>query len=81
LLILAVIVLGEEERLIVFPISPGWIATTMGSQAAVWAGMSADHPPDDLEESCVGMMKVIDEATKENGSGKFYDQKGGIVPW
>jgi norsolorinic acid ketoreductase len=71
----------EEDKLIVFPIHPGWIATNMGSQAAIWAGMGRDDPPDDLNESCAGMMKVIDAATKEDGSGKFYDFKGGILPW
>ena len=71
----------EEERLVVLPIAPGWIATDMGSRAAVFAGMEASDPPVKLEESIKGLLGVFDKATKEDYSGKFWDQNHEQVPW
>ena len=71
----------EEEKLVVVPVQPGWIATDMGSRAAVWAGMKASDPPIALEDSIEGLMNVFDTATKEEHSGRFFDQKGQALPW
>ena len=71
----------EEDRLVVVPVQPGWIATDMGSRAAVWAGMKPSDPPIALEDSIAGLMNVFDHATKEEYSGTFRNQKNEIVPW
>ena len=65
----------EEEKLVVVPVQPGWIATDMGSRAAVWAGMNASDPPVDLDDAVKGLTKLFDVATKAEHSGKFFDQK------
>ena len=71
----------EEERLVILPIQPGWIATDMGSRAAVFAGMDSADPPVKLEDSVKGMLRVFDNATKEQHSGRFWDYQNALVPW
>lgn len=71
----------EEDRLIIIPVQPGWIATDMGSRAAVYAGMKASDPPVALEDSVAGLLKLFDRATKEEHSGRFWNQKGEEIPW
>ena len=71
----------EEDKIAVVPVQPGWIATDMGSRAAVWAGMNASDPPVKMEESVSGLMHLFDHATKEEHSGKFWNQNGEMLPW
>lgn len=49
---------------------PGWVRTSMGGPEA----------PVDVEDSVVGMMKVIDGLTREMNGG-FYDWEGQELPW
>jgi NAD(P)-dependent dehydrogenase (short-subunit alcohol dehydrogenase family) len=51
-------------------VSPGWVKTDMGTDAA----------PLTTEQSVSGMMKLIDGLNK-NDNGKFYDHNGSEVPW
>jgi len=65
----------EHDDLIVQAINPGWVPTDMGLEGAKRAGM--DDTPNRLEQTIPGMLKVIDEATKEETSGKMYEWSGG----
>ncbi|KAK5727370.1 hypothetical protein LTR15_003265 [Elasticomyces elasticus] len=71
----------EEERLVVIPVQPGWVQTTMGERAASIVGMEAKDVPVTLETSVGGLMKIFDAATKKEHSGKFWDQNFETVPW
>ena len=51
-------------------IHPGWVKTDMGGPNAMIS----------IQESCVGLTRVILEATKSS-SGKFIDFKGNDLPW
>jgi len=65
-------VAGEvgKEGMASVVISPGWVKTDMGSDAA----------PLSPEESVRGIIRVIDGLGAED-NGKFYDHKGGEVAW
>lgn len=71
----------EEDRLVVIPIQPGWVQTAMGARAAEVSGVPASDIPVTIEASVKGVVKIIDNATKEDHSGKFWDQEGNEVPW
>ena len=71
----------EESKIVVVPMQPGWIATDMGSRAAVWAGMSPNDPPVQMDDAVHGMMGVFDAANKEKYSGKFWNQEHKQLPW
>jgi NAD(P)-dependent dehydrogenase (short-subunit alcohol dehydrogenase family) len=51
-------------------IHPGWVKTSMGGPEA----------PLSVEESCEGMMRVIDGLTPTD-NGKFLDHTGAELPW
>jgi norsolorinic acid ketoreductase len=53
----------------------------MGNHAAELAGMSSADVPVTLEDSVKGVVSVIDNATKEEHSGRFWDQNGVQMPW
>jgi norsolorinic acid ketoreductase len=59
----------ENEHLIAFPISPGWVQTDMGNAGAQSAGM--EKAPNTLEESVTGILKKIDGAERSTHSGTF----------
>ena len=71
----------EEDKIVVVPVQPGWIATDMGSRAAVWAGMNPNDPPVKMEDAVSGLMTVFDSANKEEYSGKFWNQNNEILAW
>lgn len=71
----------EEKSMIVVPVQPGWVQTAMGEKAASLVGMSPSEVPVTLEASVAGLMNVFDSATKEEHSGKFWDQNGNQMPW
>lgn len=71
----------EEEKIVVVPVQPGWIATDMGSRAAVMAGMNPNDPPVKMEDSIAGLLNVFDHANKEEYSGRFWNQKNEILAW
>ncbi|KAF1987062.1 hypothetical protein K402DRAFT_303024, partial [Aulographum hederae CBS 113979] len=53
----------EVPELTAFPIDPGWVQTEMGNRGANDFGVESALAP--VSESCAGMVKVIDAATKE----------------
>nr|XP_019010248.1 uncharacterized protein I206_04716 [Kwoniella pini CBS 10737]OCF49029.1 hypothetical protein I206_04716 [Kwoniella pini CBS 10737] len=61
----------EHPDLIIFPICPGWVATGMGNLTAQHRGW--DKAPVTVEQSASGLIKVIDEATRETHSGKPWN--------
>lgn len=65
----------ENEKLIAFPLSPGWVQTDMGNAGAHASGMS--EAPVTLKESVDGILDKIDNATREETSGTFqsFDDK------
>ena len=70
---------AEEEFLTAFVADPGFPNTDMGSRAAGLLGLP--RAPDDPDESCDGMVRVIEEATKTTHGGKFMHYKGEVLPW
>jgi len=70
----------EHPNIIAFPISPGWVQTEMGNAGAKVAGM--DQAPLTLEQSVTGIMKLLDDSTRDTHSGKFWDaEKNNEIPW
>ncbi|KAJ7644579.1 hypothetical protein FB45DRAFT_987934 [Roridomyces roridus] len=72
---------AENPTLVVFAISPGWVATDMGNPGAAAAGLS--EAPISVAESVEGVLSRIDGATKEKSSGRFWNFKPtfGGMPW
>lgn len=70
---------AEEESITTFVADPGWTNTDMGIYSAGLAGLP--RAPDEPDDSCDGIMRVIDMATKETHGGKFVHYKGDIFPW
>lgn len=60
----------EQDGIIVCPVHPGWVQTSMG-------GQHADISP---EESASGLVKLIESLTKEQ-SGRFWTWDGQEHPW
>ncbi|CAF4081959.1 unnamed protein product [Adineta steineri] len=69
----------EKDGLIAFPIHPGLVQTDMGNPFAKTIGL--DEAPVTIENSVQGQLKVIDEATREKTSGRFWDFQGKELPW
>ncbi|KAK4082708.1 uncharacterized protein Triagg1_1598 [Trichoderma aggressivum f. europaeum] len=68
---------NKDRGLITIALHPGWVQTRAGQFVADQWGF-ASGPPDTIETSVDGMLKVIDEASEET-SGKFITQKGQIL--
>nr|POE47429.1 norsolorinic acid ketoreductase [Quercus suber] len=56
----------EEPKLITLPLDPGWVQTDLGNFGAVALGY--EKAETSIEDSVEGMMKIIDDATKETHS-------------
>ncbi|KAI1392522.1 NAD(P)-binding protein [Hypoxylon trugodes] len=70
---------GEEDWLLAMIADPGWVQTDMGNSSARMLGLQ--EAPDRLDESCDGIVKVIDEAKKEIHGGKMWSYHGNEQPW
>ncbi|KAM0714488.1 hypothetical protein Q7P37_010275 [Cladosporium fusiforme] len=70
----------EGDGLIAVALHPGWVQTRAGDIAATSWNYAA-RPPDTVEKSVEGMLKMIDTATRESVSGKFITQTGEEIPW
>ncbi|KAJ7119240.1 aflatoxin biosynthesis ketoreductase nor-1 [Mycena crocata] len=64
---------SEHPTLIVFAISPGWVATDLGNRGARASGLPG--APVTVEDSVEGIMSRIDGATVEKSSGRFWNYK------
>ncbi|KAK8075336.1 hypothetical protein PG997_009999 [Apiospora hydei] len=71
--------MNAEEPITAFVTDPGFPNTDMGSRAAGLLGLP--RAPDDPDESCDGIVRAIEEATKETHGGKFIHYRGEVLPW
>ncbi|KAI5476212.1 short-chain dehydrogenase/reductase SDR family protein [Pseudohyphozyma bogoriensis] len=69
---------NEHKDLIILATQPGLIPTDMGINGAKSLGI--DECPDSIEEGVVGILKVIDEAKRED-KVIFKSYTGEIIPW
>ncbi|KIW13107.1 hypothetical protein PV08_08294 [Exophiala spinifera] len=69
----------ENEFLVAFPMHPGWVQTEMGNESARSFGLT--EAPTTIEGSITGLMKLIDESTRESHSGKFASYDGTFIPY
>jgi len=69
----------EHEKLIAFPIHPGWVQTDLGNEGAQFAGLK--EAPVQLEDSIRGIVDKIDNATREKTSGTFQVFDGSKSAW
>ncbi len=70
---------AEEEKLTAFVISPGWVKTELGNTGARYFGLA--EAAVEIEDSCKGMVKLIDVATKETHGGKHWLYEGEQLGW
>ncbi|KAI4522624.1 NAD(P)-binding protein [Schizophyllum commune Loenen D] len=72
----------DFENIVTFPISPGAVDTDMGALAVEKEPWLKAIPMSSAEEASRGVLKQIDEATREKGSGQFLNFDGQTVfPW
>ncbi|RSH92077.1 hypothetical protein EHS25_008489 [Saitozyma podzolica] len=69
----------ENPDLVIFSMSPGWVQTEMGDRGARNAGL--EHAPTTVDESVSGMIKVIEEATRDKWSGLHARYNGTQSKW
>jgi len=69
----------EHEDLIAFALDPGFVQTDMGNTGARSVGMEKAVTP--IDDCIAGMVKLIDESTREKTGGKFPIWEGGEFPW
>jgi norsolorinic acid ketoreductase len=56
-----------------------WVQTDMGNTGAQSLGL--EKAEIEVEVSVAGLIKVIDSATRENASGKFWNYDGTTKPF
>ncbi|PVH96639.1 NAD(P)-binding protein [Periconia macrospinosa] len=71
---------AENDWLNCFTIDPGHVSTDLGDAAAVAVGIG-EHAPTSVQESCDGMMNILDKATKKEYGGKLAVFTGGFHEW
>ncbi|KAI2611820.1 NAD(P)-binding protein [Hypoxylon sp. NC1633] len=69
----------EEDWLTAVVVHPGWVRTEMGNNAAQGWGLQGALV--EIDDSCDGMVKLIDVATKQSHGGKLWDYQGEEQPW
>ncbi|KAL9121694.1 MAG: hypothetical protein Q9187_001745 [Circinaria calcarea] len=69
----------EEEKLAAFVVSPGWVQTDLGNAGAQYFGMK--EAATTLEDSCDGMVSLIEKATKATHGGRMWGHKGEALTW
>lgn len=70
----------EKDNLVVLALHPGWVKTRAGQFVADEWGFQGG-PPVSVEDSVMGMLEVIDGATRETMSGQLVTQTGQVLPW
>lgn len=70
----------QVPQLVSVAVHPGFVQTGMGNAASEQWGLAAG-PPDTVEDSVAGLLKVMDEATRETTSGTFITQTGVALGW
>ncbi|KAB2572375.1 putative sterigmatocystin biosynthesis ketoreductase stcE [Lasiodiplodia theobromae] len=69
----------EHPELIALPIDPGWPRSEMGNFAANHFGIAEAEIT--VEDSVAGILKIVDNATREKTSGKLMVWDGTECPW
>ncbi|CAG8957314.1 hypothetical protein HYFRA_00010737 [Hymenoscyphus fraxineus] len=69
----------ENKELLAFVISPGWVQTEMGNQGA--ASMGMEEAPVSVQQSVEGVLKKLDNATRENTGGRFLSFDDELYSW
>ncbi|WWD17809.1 hypothetical protein CI109_102251 [Kwoniella shandongensis] len=69
----------ENESIVTFSLSPGWVQTDMGDRGARSVGM--DKAPTTVKESVEGIVKVIDDSTREKYAGLHMRYNGTQSKW
>ncbi|KAH7144180.1 hypothetical protein B0J13DRAFT_40732 [Dactylonectria estremocensis] len=69
----------ENPHLIAFPINPGWLQTDLGNHAAQSSGLS--EAPVAVEDGVNGILNVVDKATREKTSGRFWSWDEQELQW
>lgn len=69
----------ENEWLVAFVISPGWVQTDMGNAGAKASGM--DAAPGTTEQSVKGIVGKIDGADRASASGQFLSFDNEKLKW
>ncbi|KAG8629745.1 hypothetical protein KVT40_001364 [Elsinoe batatas] len=69
----------ENEGLVAFVISPGWVQTDMGNAGAKASGMV--EAPTTVEESVSGILKKVEGATREGEGGRFLSFDEARIEW
>lgn len=59
-----------HPEIIAFPLDPGWVRTEMGNAGAKRLGLY--EAEDSIEDSVKGMVQIIDGATRDGTSGRFW---------
>lgn len=70
----------EADKLVSVALHPGWVQTRMGIFSATEWNYAAG-PPQTLDDSVQGILKIIDGATRETFSGKFVSFTGEEILW
>jgi hypothetical protein len=65
---------AEEEKIASIVIDPGWTQTEMGNAGAVAFGKK--EAPVTVEDSCNGMVKLLDGVSKESHGGRLWRYTG-----
>ncbi|KAI5890002.1 NAD(P)-binding protein [Schizophyllum commune H4-8] len=71
----------ENEDFVIFPICPGAVDTDMFRYAQERDSRFAQVKGAAPEEAAASILKIVDNATRENAGGKFMDVSGGINDW
>lgn len=70
---------GEEEKITSFVLHPGWVATDMGNLSANLLGL--EQAPLSIQDSVDGMLRIIDDATKDTHGATFSEYNSQPYPW
>ncbi|KAJ5503935.1 Short-chain dehydrogenase/reductase SDR [Penicillium fimorum] len=69
----------ENEEFVSFVVDPGFVQTEMGNGGARTFGL--EKAPQTIEESVVGIVKTIDEGTRESVGAQMHAWDGTQSPW
>ena len=72
----------EEPWLTTWTVHPGLVVTDMSTSAMGGSGVDlASRGAITVETSGSGLLKLLDEATREQHGGKFFNYDGAGLPW
>ena len=66
--------LGKDYNIILTAVSPGWVATELGSS-------NNRTPPTTVDQSASGIIDIVEIMAMKSHNGKFIDFKGSTIPF